>query len=433
MAQPQGQLIDRIIASVGNRIVLYSDLMSRVEQMRDNGPVTDALTCTALEDLLYERLLLEQARIDSVTVEEAQVSANLDQRIRYFAQQMGGIEQMEKYYGKSQNEIKADFHDDVQDQMLAQQMQQKITGDVRTTPKEVEAFYATIPKDSLPFINAGVEFARIVRYAKPTDEEDRRVKKRLEEFRDNIVKGTKDFCTLAVLYSEDPGSASKCGELGMVPQGVMVPEFDAVALSLKDGEISQVFKSQYGYHIMQMIDRKGERYNARHILLKPKVSTEDLRTAKNYLDSVAVMIRDGKIDFSRAATEMNDDEDTKGSNGLVIEPNSNTPRWSIKDLDQRSFVVLDKLVVGQISEPQAFEEDGGKQGYRLLRLTKRTEPHVMDLVEDYPLVQKAAEGKSTQRIMNEWMAEKLSGMYVSIIPDYAGCHFEHQWVKPAGQ
>jgi peptidyl-prolyl cis-trans isomerase SurA len=346
---------------------------------------------------------------------------------------MGGVAEMEKYYGKSQTEMKADFHDEVYNRLLAGQMHQKIIGNVNVTPKEVEAFYHTIPKDSLPFINAGVEFARIVRYAVPTEEEDRRVRKRLEEFRDNIVKGTKDFCTIAVLYSEDPGSASKCGELGMVPKGLMAPEFDAVALSLKDGEVSPVFHTQFGYHIMQMIERKGERYNARHVLLTPKVSAADQLAAQAFLDSVATMVRDGKIDFSKAAGELNDDEDTKGSNGLVIDPSSNTPRWSIGDLDPKVFVVLDKLVVGQISAPQAFEEQGGKQGYRILRLNKRTDPHVMDLVEDYPLVQRAAEGSVTQRVMDEWLKEKVASTYIHIIPDYAGCHFQHQWVRPSDQ
>src|SRR5690606_26189962 len=188
----------------------------------------------------------------------------------YFEQQIGGRDKLEKFYGKSVTEIKADFHDQVSDQLLSQQMQQSIVGSARVTPKEVEQFFNEIPKDSLPFINAGVEFARISLLARPTEEEDRRVKLKLEEYRDAIVKGEKGFCTMAILYSEDPGSAAQCGELGMVPQGVMVPEFDAVAMSLKESEISPVFQTKYGYHIMEMIERKGDQYNARHILLSPK-------------------------------------------------------------------------------------------------------------------------------------------------------------------
>ncbi|MBK6410761.1 MAG: peptidylprolyl isomerase [Flavobacteriales bacterium] len=431
---PPGRYIDGVIGNVAGRIILYSELAGRLEQARQSGEkVTDSLACNEFEDLLYQQLLLEQARIDSVIPDEVQVGAELDRRIRYFEQQIGGREKLEKFYGKSVTEIKADFHDQVSDQLMSQQMQQKITGDARVTPKEVEQFFKSIPQDSLPFINAGVEFARISIYARPTENEDRRVKLKLEEYRDAIVKGEKDFCTVAILYSEDPGSAAQCGELGMVPQGVMVPEFDAVAMSLKGGEISPVFKTKYGYHIMEMIDRKGEQYNARHILLIPKASPADVLGVKDRLDSLMTQVRDGKLDFSKAATDHNDDEDTKGTNGLVIEPNSNSPHWAIGDLDQKNFLVLDKLQVGQISEPQAFEDPDGNKGYRVLRLIKRTDPHRMDLVRDYPLVQQAAEAKLRQRSVDVWVKEKLTGTYVNIIPAYQGCNFEHPWIAASAQ
>ncbi len=431
---PPGRYIDGVIANVAGRIILYSELAGRLEQARQSGEkVTDSLACNEFEDLLYQQLLLEQARIDSVIPDEVQVGAELDRRIRYFEQQIGGREKLEKFYGKSVTEIKADFHDQVSDQLMSQQMQQKITGDGRVTPKEVEQFFRSIPQDSLPFINAGVEFARISIYAKPTEDEDRRVKLKLEEYRDAIVKGEKDFCTVAILYSEDPGSAAQCGELGMVPQGVMVPEFDAVAMSLKGGEISPVFKTKYGYHIMEMIDRKGEQYNARHILLIPKASPADVLGVKDRLDSLMTQVRDGKLDFSKTATDYNDDEDTKGTNGLVIEPNSNSPHWAIGDLDQKTFLVLDKVQVGQISEPQAFEDMEGNKGYRVFRLLKRTDPHRMDLVQDYPLVQQAAEAKLRQRSVDHWVKDKLTGTYVSIVPAYQGCNFEHPWIAASAQ
>jgi peptidyl-prolyl cis-trans isomerase SurA len=432
-AQPQARYVDGVIANVAGRIILYSDLASRLEQARQTGgQVTDSLACGELEDLLFQQLLLEQARIDSVLPDETQIGAELERRIAYFEQQIGGRDKLEKFYGKSVTEIKADFHDQVSDQLLSQQMQQKIIGDEQVTPKEVERFYRDIPKDSIPFINAGVEFARISIDAVPTDEEERRVRQKLEEYREAIVKGGKDFCTMAILYSEDPGSASQCGELGMVSPGTMVPEFDAVAMSLKDGEISPVFKTKFGYHIMEMIDRKGENYNARHILMSPKVSPADLQHAKDRLDSLMTAVRDGRADFSKLAATENDDEDTKGSNGVVIEPNSNSPHWAIGDLDQKAFLVLDKLSVGQISEPQFFENPDGSQGYRVYRLLKQTEPHRMDLVEDYPLVQSAAETKYRQRSVEDWVRGKLSGTYVKIIPDYAGCPFEYPWATASG-
>lgn len=431
---PAGKYIDGVIGNVAGRIILYSDLAGRLEQARQGGEqVTDSLACNEFEDLLYQQLLLEQARIDSVVPDENQIGAELDRRISYFEQQIGGREKLEKFYGKSVTEIKADFHDQVADQLLSQQMQQKITGDARVTPKQVEKFFHDIPKDSLPFINAGVEYARIAVYAKPTDEEDRRVKLKLEEYRDAIVSGKKDFCTVAILYSEDPGSAAQCGELGMVPLGVMVPEFDAVAMSLKDGEISPVFKTKYGYHIMEMIERRGEQYNARHILLIPKTSATDLQAAKDRLDSLMTLVRDGKLDFSKAASDYNDDDDTKGTNGVVMEPASNSPHWAIGNLDQKTFLVLDKLQVGQISQPQAIEGTGGNNGYRVFRLLKRTEPHRMNLAEDYPLVQQAAEAKLRQHNVDDWVKDKLRDTYVNIIPAYRGCKFDHPWPVAAPQ
>ncbi len=431
---PPGRYIDGVIANVAGRIILYSDLAGRMEQMRQGGATpTDSAACGELEDLLYQQLLLEQARIDSVVPDEAQVNAELDRRISYFERQIGGREKLEKFYGKSVTEIKADFRDQVSDQMLAQQMQQKIVGDKRVTPREVEEFFRSIPADSLPFINASVEFARISIYAKPTEEEERRVKLKLEGYRDAIVKGEKDFCTLAILYSEDPGSAAQCGELGMVPQGVMVPEFDAVALSLKDGEISPVFSTKYGFHIMEMIERRGDRYNARHILMVPKVSSKDLEAAKDQLDSVMALVRNGTMDFTAVAKDFNQDEETKGTNGIVLEPSTNGTHWAIGDLDQRTFLVLDKLQKGEISQAMPFEEADGKKGYRVFRLLDRTAPHRMDLVQDYPLVQQAAEAKMRQRNVDGWVREKLKGTYVQIIKAYQDCKFEHPWLEAGGK
>lgn len=431
---PPGRYVDGIIANVAGRIILYSDLAGRMEQMRQGGmTVSDTVICDELEDLLYQQLLLDQARIDSVVADEVQVSAELDRRIGYFEQQIGGREKLEKFYGKSVTEIKADFHDQVAEQLLSQQMQQRIVGDKRVTPREVEEFFRSIPEDSLPFINAGVEFARIALYAEPTEEEQRRVKLKLEGYRESIVKGEKDFCTIAILYSEDPGSASQCGELGMVPQGVMVPEFDAVAMSLKDGEVSPVFSTKYGYHIVEMIERRGDRYNARHILLSPKVSVLDLEKVKDRLDSLVAQVRDGKLDFNVLARDLNEDEETKGTNGVLLEPNSNGTHWAIGELDQRTFLILDKLEPGQISQPTAFEDPDGKKGFRVYRLIKRTEPHRMDLVEDYPLVQQAAEAQMRQRTVDEWVREKLKSTYVSIIDAYQGCKFEHDWPGAQGR
>jgi peptidyl-prolyl cis-trans isomerase SurA len=429
----QGQLIDRVIANVGGRVVLYSDLATRLEQARNSGEkVTDALACNELEGLMTEKLLLEQARIDSLYPEESRVQGELDRRIRVFEQQLGGTEQLEKFYGKSIKEIKADFHDAIRDQLQVGLMQDQLTQGLRVTPKEVERFYDGIPKDSLPFINAEVEFSMILRKARPSEAEERRSRKKAEELRERAVKG-EDFCVLATLYSCDPGSKEKCGELGMVPAGVMVPEFDAVAMSLKDGEISQVFKTQYGYHFMQMIERRGESYNARHLLVCPQVGQSDLRDAKAFVDSVAALVRDGIMEFGKAATELSDDEESRSTNGVMLEPNSGSTKWAIGDLDQQTFFVIDKLRKAQISEAQMVTGPDGTQSYRVLRLNSRSEPHRMNLKDDYELIRRAAEGRSHQKAIDRWMKDHIATTYIRILDDYSSCTFDHPWVPPVGQ
>ncbi len=422
MAQPV--LIDHIVAVVGARPVLRSEIIARVEQ---SGAAGEAAECGELEDLLYEKLLLEQGRLDSVVVEEAQVNAELDRRIRYFAAQLGGEKKLEEFYGKSVAEIRAEFREQVHDQLLVQQMQQRVTADVRVTPRDVEQFYRAIPADSVPFINSEVQYAQLLRVPQPSEEEDRRVRRRLDDYRRSVIDGERDFCTVAILYSEDPGSAKDCGDLGMVPTGVMVPEFDAVALSLKEGEISQVFKTRYGYHFMQLVERRGEQYHARHMLMRPKVSNEDLRTQQLFLDSLRGRIVEQGADFGAMAATHSDDEESRDANGIMIDPATNSLRWDMSALDQQTFFVLDKLKPGEVSEPQLVVMPDGTKAWRLVRLIERTEPHKADLATDYHLIQQAAEGKLRAQAVDRWVKERLETTYVRLDPGFAACPFLHQW------
>lgn len=430
MAQPQGTIIDRVVAVVGVEAILHSELAARSDQARGTGVILDrAAVCGELEDLLYEKLLLEQARLDSVVVDQAQVDAELDRRVRYFAGQLGGDTKLEEFYGKSITEIKADFREQVEDQLLVQNMQQKITADIRVTPRDVQQFYRSIPSDSVPLINAEVEYAQILRVPKAAEEEDRRVRRKLEEYRESVQKGEKEICTIAILYSEDPGSAKDCGELGLVPLGTMVPEFDAVAMSLKEGEVSQVFKTQYGYHFMQMVERRGEQYNARHVLMRPQVGNAELQRERNLLDSLAGLLRNGAVSFAQLAPKYSEDVESKDLGGVLIEPNSNSTRWDMGALDQQTFFVLDKLKTGQVSEPQlVIQPDGGK-AYRILQLIERTAPHKADLQLDYRMIMQAAEGKRKAAAVDEWVGDRMEGTYVRLAEDYHTCPFTHQWVK----
>jgi len=431
-AQPTGLMIDRIIAVVGREAIFHSDLVARSEQARQNGvPSSPANTCGELEDLLYEKLLLEQGRIDSVVVDQAQVDSELDRRIRYFAGQLGGEKKLEEFYGKSITEIRAEFRDQVEDQLMVQNMQQKVASDIRITPREVQRFFDKIPEDSVPLINAEVEYAEILRIPKASEAEERRVRRKIEEFRESVLKGDKDMCTVAILYSEDPVSAKECGELGLVPLGTMVPEFDAVAMSLKEGEVSQVFKTQYGYHFMQLVERRGEYYNARHVLMRPQVGSAELQLERMMLDSLAGNIRLGKVTFGEMAIKHSDDEESKGNNGTVIEPNSNSARWDMGALDQQTFFVLDKLKAGEVSEPQLIVMPDGSKAYRILQLLARTPPHRANLKDDYRMIQQAAEGKLRSAAVDTWVKERLDGTHVRIDADYAACTFSHDWNKTA--
>lgn len=429
-AQPGALLIDGVSAVVGREPILHSDLVTRMEQSRQQSGLTGTdLECDALEDALYEKLLLENAKLDSVEVDEAQVSSELDRRIRYFVSQIGSERKLEEFYGKSIAEIKADFRQQVKDQLLVQQMQQRITDEVRITPREVKRFYERIPEDSIPFISAEVEYALILKVPKPSEEEDRRVRRKMEEHRQAVVSGTKEFCTIAILYSEDPGSANECGELGMVPPGVMVPEFDAVAASLKEGEVSQVFRTQYGWHFMQLIERRGEQYNSRHVLMRPQVSNSDLSRSRELLDSLRALILTGDLTFAKGAIDHSDDEESRAQNGIMIEASSNSARWSISDLDQQTFFVLDKLKVGEVSEPQVVVQPDGTKAYRLLKLLARTEPHRANLKDDYRLIQQAAEGRMRSDLIDAWINDRVATTYVRIDDLHRSCAFKYSWLK----
>lgn len=433
-AQPTGQLVDGMIAVVGQEMVMYSELHTRIEQRRQSGEPTDnAARCAEFEDMLYEKLLLEQARIDSVEVDEAQVQAELDRRIKYFIAQLGSEKKLEEFYGKSITEIKDDFHDQIADQLLVQQMQQKMTGDVRVTPKDVRKFFDAIPKDSLPFINTEVEWAQIVRIPEPSEAEVSRVRRKLEEWRAAVVKGEKDFCVLAMSYSQDPGSATNCGELGMVSPGTMVEAFDNAAMGLQDGELSQVFKTEFGWHLMQMVERRGQQYNARHILLKPAVGDAERNKERALLDSLARMVRNGNGTFTSLAGIHSEDEETRALNGMVTEPSSNTFRWKTNELSADVFQVLDKLRPAMVSDVLPVTMPNGDKALRIVYLVKRTEPHVANLKDDYAMMQNAAEGEQRSIGVQRWLSDKTKDTYVNIHPDFRNCTFRNAWVQPIPQ
>ncbi|MES2628739.1 MAG: peptidylprolyl isomerase [Bacteroidota bacterium] len=422
-AQPTPQVIDEIIAVVGNEIVLASDLASQKASLREQYK-SEPDDCEVIED----RLMLNQAKVDSVEVSEQQLNSELDRRIRFFVQQFGSEKKMEEFYGKSIVELKEEFHDQLADQMRVQQMQGKITEDINVTPADVEKFYRRIPVDSLPLISSQVEVAQIVIYPAENSSEVSRTIERLERFRKEIAEG-KDFSVLASLYSEDPGSAIEGGDLGMQEKGTFVPEFDAVAFSLNNGEISKVFKSQFGYHIMQMVERIGDKYHARHILLKPKVRTEDLSAARTKLDSLVNVMRKDTLSFEKAAVKFSMDDDTKNNGGILVNPQTGSPRFDMREIDPQISFTIDKLEVGEMSSPVLVTTTTGTQGYRILKLVERTQPHRANLREDYQTIQEAASGEVRSAALKEWVNRRIQTTYIKVEDRFIECSGRFNWKK----
>lgn len=426
-AQKEGKLLDQIVAVIGNQIIKQSDINSQLQQiqnqLKEQGDTTIISPCEILEDLVFEKLMLDQAQKDSIVVSEAQVEAELDRRIRFFVLQIGSEKKLEEYYGKSINSIKDEFRTSIKNQLLTQQMQQKISGNVTVTPAEVKAFYNRFPIDSLPFVNAEVEIGQIVIEPTISKEAKAAAKEKLNTLRERILKG-ENFSTLAVLYSEDPGSARKGGELGLVPRGTFVPEFEAAAYNLKQGEVSKIIETEFGYHILQLIERRGEQINVRHILITPKLDGSDLLRAKNKIDSVYAILKADTLSFAEVAMRYSDDKATKDNGGLIINPQTNTTRFEMNQIDPSLFFVIDKLKVGEYSEPQIFQTQGGKQAYRILYLKTRTEPHRANLKDDYQRLQEAALAFKQNEITRKWISKKLQTTYLRIIPEYTTCNFE---------
>ena len=422
------QVIDKVVAVVGKNIIMQSDIEEQYMQYRLQGGIkgsASSIRCEILEDLLFRKLMLNQAELDSIEVTDTQVEAEMDYRIRYYLSQLGSQEKVEQYFNKTMSEIKDELRTIIKDQKMIEEVQRNIVQGVSATPSDVREFFNSIPSDSIPMISAQYEIAQLVKKPPITLDEKLEVKERLYGLRSRILKGER-FSTLALLYSEDPGSAKKGGELGFQGRGELVPEFEAAAFALKDGEISEVVETEYGYHIIQMIERRGDYVNVRHILLTVKVSPEALQTAYNELDSIANLIRNDSITFDEAVRKFSD-EDDKVNGGYLVNPNNGSTMFSAEDLDQQVSVVINKLQVGEVSNPVPMKTKNDKDAYRLLIIKKKTTPHKANLKDDYAQIQQWTMQRLRQEAINKWIDAKSSKAYVKICDDYCGCDFQFDW------
>jgi len=419
------KVIDRVDAIVGNEIILTSDIETQYQQYLSQGYTERGVRCQIIEDLLYQKLLLNQAKIDSLEVSEQEIESELEKRIRYFVGQVGSKEKLEEFYGKSIIEIKSEFKNLINEQLLSQRMQGAITAGLQLTPAEVKSYFNSLPKDSLPIIEAEVELSQIV--IKPTisNEEKERIKSKLKTIRERIQKG-EDFKVLATLYSDDPSSAKNGGELGFVERGDLVSAFEAAAYKLKGDEISAVIESEFGYHIIQLIERRGERINVRHILLKPKVSSSQLMATKSEIEKVAKEITDGNITFEKAALDFSDDEN-KNNEGLLINLNSGSSMFVMEDLDPTLYFIIEKMEENEISAPIIMQTQDGQKAYRIVKLRKKNLAHTADLVTDYDKIRNVALSEKKQEIVNKWLKDKIAKTYIKLGDNLKDCNFDHKW------
>jgi peptidyl-prolyl cis-trans isomerase SurA len=430
----QETIIDRVVGVVGGNIILQSEIDAQIQQMNvSREEVTSKTPCKLLEELLYQKLLLAQAQRDSLVVTEQQIEQEQDRRINYFIQQFGSEERFVEFYGKSVDDFKSDLKDNIRDLLLAQQMQTKITTDITVTPNEVKNYFENIPEDSIQFINAEVEVGQIVKKPAITAAAKKEAKDKILEIRNRIVEGKASFPAMAALYSQDPGSASKGGLYEGIQRGQFVPEWDAWAFRMKPNEISEVFETIYGYFIVQLIQRRGDIVDARSLLISPKMDAGDLLNAKIALDSVYEKIaHNDTLKFVDAAAKYSNDEETKNSGGLILNPYTGSSRFQMDEIgqmDQSVAFAIDKLKVGELTKPMPFTTHDGKQAYHILYLKTRTTPHKMNLTEDYQKIQAMALAKKQQDAIQVWTKRKSANTYVKITEDFKTCTFNNKWTN----
>ena len=427
----QEKIIDRIVAVVATNPILQSELETQYQQMlSEQAPVNENTRCDLLEELLYQKLLLAQAQKDSLEVTEGQIEQEMDRRIDYFIRQFGSEEKFSAFYGKSVDDFKADLRDNVRDLLLAQQQQSKITGDITVTPNDVRTYYSNIPEDSIPLINAEIEIGQIVKKPTITPEAKKEAKEKIQSIRDRILKGESTFAAMAALYSQDPGSASKGGMYEHIQRGQFVPEWDAMAFKMKPNEVSEVFETVYGYFIIQLIERRGDEVDARSLLIAPKEDINDLLKAKLSLDTIYTKLSADTISFSEAAAKYSDDEESKNSGGLIINPFNGTTRFEMNEIgqvDQAVAFAIDKLKVGEMTKPMPMTTRDGKQAYRILYLKTRTSPHKANLKDDYQKIQAVALAKKQQQAISAWIKKKAGDTYVHLADDFKTCKFNNKW------
>ncbi|MEL7586371.1 MAG: peptidylprolyl isomerase [Prolixibacteraceae bacterium] len=427
----QDKIVDQIVAVVGSNIILKSDIETMYMQNQAQGVTTDGdMKCEILEDFLIEKLLLAEAELDTnIIVTPNQINQNMDQRMQYFTKNLGSEQAVEKYFQKSIAAIKADLEEVIRNQQMTSQMRNKIIEKVSVTPAEVRYKYRTMDKEDIPMVEDQVEYAQISVYPPVTLEEENEIKSRLRDFKKRVEEG-ESFATMAVLYSEDPGSAANGGELGYMGRAQLDPAYAAAAFNLKGDRVSNVVKSEYGYHIIQLVGRRGEQINTRHILLRPKPTAEAREKAATSLDSLATIIRKGKITFETAALHYSADKNSRNGGGTAINPYTTSSKWKNEELEPDVSKIITKMKENEISDPFVSIDDSQRTVYKIVKLISRTKQHRANLQEDYQYLHDLYLQKKQEEALNKWISEQQSKTYIHIDDTYMNCNFKFNgWKK----
>jgi peptidyl-prolyl cis-trans isomerase SurA len=424
----KGHLVDKVQMIVDDKIILHSDIENQINLMVKELDDDKESRCFLVEQLILNRILTSQAVRDSIPLADEEVDNELDRKIDYYVSMLGSKEQFEEYYNKPIEVIKEDFRDDIRDQMLAQRMRNKIVEGLTVTPTEVRDFFDRIPKDSLPFYNTEYEISQIVIKVKVGEMQQQVALNKILDLRVRAADG-EDFGLLATLYSEDPGSAAEGGELGLVPRGTFVPEFEAAAFRLKPGEISDVVKTQFGYHIIKLNRRLGDQIDVSHILLRAQATSKDMQSAKDKIDSITTVIKKGDLTFFDAVKQFSEDEFSKGNGGRVLNFETGGTVMEPQQMDPFMFKLIEKLEEGQYSEPEPFQMQDGTYAFRLVRIDSKVPPHEANLAQDYSKIFEAAKEEKEQRTLEQWVKRRAKKSYIFIAEDYLGCPNLSSWME----
>lgn len=430
--QAQDNVIDEVIWIVGDDAILRSEVEEeRLRAQYEGQQIAGDPYCIIPEQIAIQKLFLHQAELDSIYANESSVSHQVDMRMNYYISQIGSKEKMEEYFRKTSSEIREEMMTSVRNQMVIQQMQQKLTEHIKPTPAEIRRYYNALPQDSIPMVPAEVE-VQILSFEPPVPvEETERIKSRLREFTERVTSGQADFGMLARLYSEDTESAKRGGELGFVGKGQLVSEFADVAFNLNDPKkVSRIVQTEYGYHIIQLIEKKGERINCRHILLRPRVSVDDKVNAIGRLDTIATRVRNGEITFEQAIIHYSEDKNTVMNAGLMTNPNTGGTRFEYQDLPAEVAKQIYSMQEGDISAPFVMmDQTKNKEVCAIVKLRKKTEMHRANLTDDFQTIKSTLEQKKAADFIHDWILQKQKNTFIHIDPEWAGCEFEYPgWI-----